>query len=140
MKSLLTLIKLHTRALDGLRRTLAEQERQKEKLEELQAYMEEALRKEIALASEQPEMSRFFGDYAKRMRERKEVVTAEIKKTVVAIEATRRQISDRYAELKKYEISLENQKKSAQEAQNKKEQAGLDDVALQGFARAREAT
>jgi flagellar export protein FliJ len=131
MKGLATLIKLHKRTLDELRRSMASLENQKEQLLLLSRTLQEELKKEMELAAKTPEMRGFFGDFAKRMRVRQEKIAAEIKELDKQMDKLRGEIAEAFSELKKYEIAEENARLRAAEAASRKETIELDEIAGQ---------
>lgn len=138
MKGLLTLIKLSKRALDELRRKMGALENQKSQFEFAAQKLQEELQHEIVMAKKQPEMSGFFGDFAKRIKKRQEVIAGEIRKLDQQIEKMRDEIATAFGELKKYEIALENSKQRAKDAQNRKDTIQLDEIASQQYQRRQE--
>ncbi len=135
MKGITTLIKLHKRALDGLRRKMASLENQKARLLQASKKLDDELQQEIAAASRQPEMSGFFGGFAKRIRNRQDDIAREIKKLDAAMTKLQEEIAEAFRELKKFEIAQENAKKRAQEEEKRKETILLDEVAGQQHRR-----
>lgn len=140
MKGLNTLIKLHKRRLDGLRRRMAALENQKAQLEALIQRLQDELAREIVLAGKTPEMGNFFGDFAKRIRTRQEQVTKEIAEVEKKIIALKDEIAVEFGEMKKFEIALENAKRREREAANRKETILLDEIASQQFGRRKKET
>jgi hypothetical protein len=135
MKGLATLIKLHKRTLDELRRSMVSLENQKAQLIQLAERLKEELRREIELAGSQIEMAHFFGDFAKRMRARQDEVAAEITEVEKKIVKLNDQIAEAFAELKKFEIAQANAKQRAAEAARRKEDLMLDEIAAQQHRR-----
>lgn len=135
MKGLLTLIKLHRRQLDQLRRQIAEKETQKLQLHELLERMARELEAERELASQNAEMSQFYGGYAKRMLERQDVVVKEIQRLDKEIRELSLQITEKFSELKKYEIARDNRLKRQKEEADRKERIMFDDIAIQQHSR-----
>jgi flagellar FliJ protein len=135
VKGLATLIKLSKRKLDELRRKLGNLEGQKTQLEEAIRKLSEELAREMELAGKQPEMSGFFGGFAKRIQQRQEAMHQEIKKIEIEITKTRDEISEAFSEQKKYEIAADNAKKRAAEEQNRKDTIALDEIAEQQHRR-----
>ncbi len=135
MKGLTTLIKLHKRQLDGLRRRMATLENQKTQLENLIKRLQDELARELVLAGKTPEMGNFFGDFAKRIRNRQEQVTKEIAELEKKIVALKEEIAIAFGEMKKFEIALENAKRRQREEANRKETIQLDEIAGQQFNR-----
>lgn len=131
MKGLLTLIKLSKRTLDELRRKLGVLENEKSRLQEAIKKLQEELENEIALATRQPEMSGFFGGFAKRIQKRQQDIAAEIRKIDGLMVKLRDDIAAAFGELKKYEIARDNAKARATAEANRKETIMLDDIAAQ---------
>lgn len=135
MKTLDTLIRLHKRNLDGLRREMVTLETQKSQLQQAIINLQKELDTEVALASKQPEMANFFGEFAKRIKTRQENLRQEIRNLDVKIAKLNNEIFEAFAELKKYEIARENAKLRAQEKEKHKETLMLDEIAAQQYQR-----
>lgn len=133
MKALNTLIRIHKRNLDELRRNMVALENQKAQLEQAIIVLHQELDREIALASKQPEMSNFFGEFAKRIKGRQETLRQEIIAIDIKINELNDQIFAEFTEIKKFEISRENKKTRLKEAENRKETLMLDEIASQQF-------
>ena len=135
MKTLDTLIRLHKRTLDGLRREMVELETQKSQLQQAIINLQKELDTEVALAGKQPEMANFFGEFAKRIKARQESLLQEIRNLDVKIAKLNNEIFEAFAELKKYEIARANAKLRAQEKEKHKETLMLDEIAAQQYQR-----
>lgn len=133
MKTLDTLIRLHKRTLDELRRNMVSLENQKSQLQLAIVNLQKDLDKEMVLAGKQPEMANFFGEFAKRVKTRQETLRGEISALDVKINELNNKIFEAFTELKKYEIARENAKQRAREAENRKETIMLDEIAAQQF-------
>lgn len=131
MKGLITLIKLSKRTLDELRRRMTSLENQKAQLEQAIINLRQEVEMEMFTASKRPEMGNFFGGYAKRMKQRELELRAEIVKVEKHMEVLANEITIAFAELKKYEIALENAKQRAREAAARKETEMMDEIAIQ---------
>jgi flagellar export protein FliJ len=138
MKTLDTLIRLHKRTLDGLRRQMVELETQKSQLQQAIINLQKELDSEVALAGKQPEMANFFGEFAKRIKTRQENLRQEIRALDAKITELNKEIFDAFAELKKYEIAKENAKQRAREEEKRKETLMLDEIAAQQYQRKKE--
>jgi len=129
MKTLATLIRLQKQKLDVLRRRLGvlqnQRARQVAKDESLVAERE----RELQLAGKTPEMGGFFGNFAKRIRQRREEIAAEIVRIDEQINATTDQVRDVFGEMKKYEIALENRRKAETLERHRKDVSRLDEAA-----------
>jgi len=135
MKGLNTLIKLHKRSLDELRRQMVALENQKAQLLSLSAKLKDELAAEIVTASRNPEMGNFFGNFSKRIEKRQ----LEIAKEVAALDKQMKdldvQIVAAFAELKKFEIALDNAKKRKQAEADRRETGEMDEIAGQQHRR-----
>ncbi len=135
MKTLNILIRLHKRKLDELRRNMAALEGQKEQLHQSIKSLQNELEKEMKLAGLQAEMANFFGEFAKRIRGRQDMLHGEIKNIDVKIAELNKEIFAEFTELKKYEIARENLKQKMAEEEKRKETLMLDEIAAQQFQR-----
>jgi flagellar protein FliJ len=138
MKTLNTLIKLHRRKLDELRRRMGSLENQKTQLLQASASLQNELREEIEKASLQPEMGQFFGGFAKRIQQRQEDIAKEVGSLDEQIRALGEEIAEAYTDVKKYEIAEENAKLREKETQARKETNMLDELAAQQYRRQNE--
>lgn len=138
MKGLSTLIKLHKRTLDELRRSMASLENQKEQLQLAIKKMQEELEAELVLAGKQPEMANFFGEFSKRIKTRQDMLRQEIRSLDTQIIKLNDEIAAAFAELKKFEIAKENAMRRAREEEARKDTLMLDELAGQQFQRKKE--
>lgn len=135
MKTLDTLIRLHKRKLDELRRNMVALENQKAQLQQAVVKLQQELEAEVKLAGKQPEMANFFGEFAKRIKNRQENLRQEIAALDVKINNLNKEIFEAFADLKKYEVAKENAKFRAREEANRKETIMLDEIAAQQYQR-----
>jgi flagellar FliJ protein len=135
MKGLKTLIKLHRRKLDELRRRMGVLENQKNQLLAQSLRLSKELEQEIAMASQKPEMGQFFGGFAKRIQKRQEDIAAEVRKLDQQMAKLRDEIAEAFTEIKKFEIAEQNAKLRAEEELRRKETIMLDDIGAQQFNR-----
>lgn len=138
MKGLITLIKLSKRTLDELRRKMTALENQKDQLEQAIVNLRLEVESEMITASKRPEMGNFFGGFAKRMKQREIELKAEIVKLEKHIQVLQAEITIAFAELKKYEIALENVKLRQHEAAARRETEQMDEIASQQHYRKQE--
>ena len=131
MKGLNTLIKLHKRTLDELRRKMAALENQKIQLLQASARLDEELASEIKTASKTPELGQFFGGFSNRIKNRQLDIAREVAKLDKQIEALNSEIRDAFSELKKFEIALENAKLKLKAAQERMLTIEMDEIAQQ---------
>lgn len=135
MKGLSTLIKLHKRKLDDLRRKMGALENQKAQLLALSARLQKELEHEIELAGLQPEMGSFFGGFAKRIQRRQEAIAEEVKSLDKQMDKLRDEIAAEFSEQKKFEIAKDNALKREEAEQNRKDTIVLDEIAQQQHRR-----
>lgn len=118
-----------------MRRNMAALEGQKEQLHQSIKSLQNELEKEMKLAGLQAEMANFFGEFAKRIRGRQDMLHGEIKNIDVKIAELNKEIFGEFTELKKYEIARENLKQKMAEEEKRKETLMLDEIAAQQFQR-----
>ena len=135
MKGLATLIKLHKRTLDELRRKMVSLENQKNQLRLLSARLNQELEDEMQTAGKQPEMAHFFGDFATRIKKRQEGIAKEVQSLDTQMDKLGEHIAEAYAEVKKFEIAKKNIERRAAEAVKRKETIELDEIAGQQHRR-----
>ena len=135
MQGIHTLIKLHQRELDNLRRELVKQEEQRASLIELAAKLHEELMRERELAINDPFSAAYMGDYEKRMKKRQFNIAKEVIQIDQQIAKLAASIAESFGELKKYEITRDNQAERERAAEDRREQATLDEVSIQQFSR-----
>ena len=135
MRGLNTLIKLHKRQMDLLRRKLSDLERQRDRMLEALALIEQELKMEIELASKLPEMGNFFGDFAARIKQRQQKIHFEMELLDGTINEVRDEIALGFSELKKFELAKEAMLKRKKEEEARKEQIMMDELGSAQFMR-----
>ncbi len=135
IKSLNTLIRLQKQKVDQLRRQQGELERARQEFLKRLDSLAAELKKEQKLASENPEMGGFFGDFAGRIRLRREETTMHIKKLEKQMDELAALIRTAFAEQKRYEIVRDARLKEQRAKQEKLETEMLDEAGAQVFER-----
>lgn len=135
MKGINTLIKMHQRKLDELRREQVRLQEQREQLIQLTVKLQNELMEERALAAENPTMAAYMGDFEKRMKKRQLDVTKEVIQIDAQIAQYTAAIAESFGELKKYEITRDNEEARTRAKTDRREQDMLDEVGLQQFGR-----
>ena len=135
MKGLKTLIRLKNKELDSLRLSLVEQQEKRALLELAERNLQKELDDELELAAQQPDMAGFFGGFAAGIKQRQAVVREGMRQVDKLIDALRDKITDAFAELKRYEITLENQIKALEKKREKLAGQQLDETSLQQHRR-----
>ena len=139
MKTLNTLIRLSKRTLDELRKKQVSLESQKAQLLEVIKRLGNELASEQKVAAKTPEMGAFFGGFAKRIKLRENDIQAEVKKLDDELAVLSEEILVAFAELKKYEIALDNKKARIKAEEARKETIAMDEVAATNYSRKKEA-
>lgn len=135
MKSLKTLIRLHRNRVDEQRRQLGQLQNKQAQLEQMTATLVQELKQEQVMAAKTPEMSTFFGDFAERIRKRRDTIAQEMMKLEKQMAELSEKIRESFAELKKFEIVEERRKKEAAAEQDRKDVIQMDEVAITGHRR-----
>jgi flagellar FliJ protein len=129
MKGLKTLIRLAKDDVDKRRKELAEiEERQRGYIDE-RTRLEQELERETAAATEFPETAITFADYLAKNKKRREDLTRTILQLQKVIDKKRDELLDAFGEQKKLEISLERKLEEARQAEIKREQLQMDEIA-----------
>lgn len=138
MKGLKTLIRLQKNRLDALRKDLALLENEKEQFEALSQQLLDSLHNELQAAKDMTEMRGFFGDFSARIKRQRQQIAQHVAGLERRMTAIREQMTEVFSEQKKYEIALEQHMAREKERLLAREQAQMDEVAVQRFHRARE--
>ena len=133
MKTLQTLIKLHKRRVDVLRREMIAFEEERRQLLLLAQKLRQEHADEMQLASREPKIGGFFGAYSARVKQKQASISEEVKRLDDAIEAKTKAIQEEFSEQKKYEIAQANaRKRLAEEVQHRLQQR-FDEIASQQY-------
>jgi flagellar export protein FliJ len=137
-KDLRTLIRLHRWRLDEKRLKLAGALRLLADLERRGIELERQMADERAVAGADPaEAGRFFGAYAAVAMGRRDEIAAALVDTEDRVAAARDELADARRELKKFEAAQEARDLAEAEERARRDQAVLDEVALQIHLRRR---
>ena len=128
-KSLTTLIRLQKQRTDALRRVIARLESNRQQLFKRDAALAAEMERELTIAATQTDMSGFFGNFAARIRAKREAVKAETQKLDKQLAEARDQLSEAFAEQKRYEIALENREAEAKATLERKDAQLMDEIA-----------
>ncbi len=138
LKSLTTLIKLHKRRVDTIRREMLALEEERRQLMALAERLHAEHEAEMRLVGEDPKISGFFGAYSKRVKERQASIAQETERLSGAIEEKAEAIREEFSEQKKYEIARDNIKKRMAEEARHRQQQRFDEIGSQQYNRARD--
>lgn len=135
-KNLQNLIHIHEWEVDEKRRKLGELLRLLDNLEAQAMALEAELVREQEIARRSPGEAGFqYGSYAVTVIDRRERIRQSIEQMEQSIEQSREELREAYVKLKKYEVAQEARERRATLERNRREQAELDEVGLQGFIR-----
>ena len=130
MKPYDTLIRLADRALDEKRLVLAGLEDRLDAVKVRRQAIEDQLAAEQARARESTEVIFGYGAYAEDVIRRREAADAEIAAIEIEVSEAREEVRTAFAELKRFEITHERKLAQQAKEQADKDQAALDEVAL----------
>ena len=137
MKSLSTIIRLHRWELDERRRALAELQALFDKLASEIVRLEEDLKRERAIAEQTVGASIALAAYLKAMLTRRSHLQESQRQIERQIAVARDEISNAFAELKRFELAKAERDRQDAQRRNKQEVARYDEIALDGFRRRR---
>lgn len=133
MKSIKTIIKLHTRELDEMRQAVVQCERDKEQLIDYSNKMEDELAREHIIATNDPAMGAMFTKYRNVIRERQDVIAQSLKDLDKRIAILKENIAIKFGEVKKYEILLASKIKEQIKQEHARETRELDAIAVGNY-------
>lgn len=136
MTDLDPLIRIRKHALEQKQKFLADLYRQAQELEEQKKTMLETLAEERKKVDEMGvEALGYFGHYSEAVRGRVEDIDEALRKLNNRIEVAREDMREAFTEMKKIEITQARRDAEEERLLKKKEDAMLDEVALEGFRR-----
>lgn len=130
MKDLGALIRYKKWMLDEKRRVLAEAELLARNLRNDLAQMALTAEREQQIAGENPEAGYNYAEYLTAIAKRRETIMQSIASLEEQTRAARDEVAAAFEELKRYEITQAQRDKEQKAALAAKEQAALDEVAL----------
>lgn len=137
MADLDPLIRLRKHAVEEKQRVVAQLYREVENLERQKKIVQDQMAHEKKLAEEmqRPEAITYYGRYAEGARKKIAAFQAAIKKIESRIEAAQEEMRTAFADMKKIQITQSNREKREGKARQKKEDAQLDEIALDQYRR-----
>lgn len=135
MKALAKLIRYHRYLVDEKRREVKELEERAAALEQSIDRLDAQVAAEQISAGESDLGSADYGPFAQAALVRRASLGAELREAVDAVEAARSGLLDAFAELKRYEVSLERREALDQRNRARRDQLELDEVSLTGHRR-----
>jgi len=135
MKSMTTLLRVKQREMDALKRQQGILEKNREDLYKTIELLAERLQTELKAAESMPDMAHFFGDFSAHIKKRQEQIHAQIRKVELELDKLALQISERFSEMKKYELALAAFNKREADKDKRREQQAMDELGLRGYIR-----
>ena len=130
---LATFVRLHEWRVDQKRRKLGELLRLLDDLESRRVRLEQEVKDEQRVAAGAPDVAGYlYGTYAQAVIDRRHRIAESIAKATEEVEAAREELREAYRELKKFEITQASRNRREAAEQERKDQADLDEVGLQG--------
>jgi flagellar export protein FliJ len=135
MSVLRRLVRYHRHQLDEKRRNLRVLEARAASVEDAIEKLDMRVVAERRVAKHSPDVSGAYGGYARAALDRRAALLTALGEANRAVEAAREELLDAFAEVKRYEISLEHQARREQEEQERRGQGLLDEAALNLYRR-----
>lgn len=135
MKALRKLIRYHRYLVDEKRREVRELEERAVALERSIDRLDAQVAAERISAVETDLGSADYGGFAQATLVRRATLVAELSEAADAVEDARGGLLDAFAELKRYEVSLERREMLARQNRARLDQFELDEVSLNGHRR-----
>ncbi len=133
MKSLTTLIRLQKREIDALRQEMAALEFKRDAFVDNINTLDQELVQEYEAADVLVEMRGFFGDFSDAIKSRRGALTEKLMEVERQIQSLSIDISNQYAELKKYDIAYERYLEELKRQEEDRERKELDEIGLRKF-------
>lgn len=130
-RSLRSLARLHRWDLDQQRREIAELYRVRHELGEAMGTLNDMLVRELALSRTEGRPADFAA-FAARIKTQQDGVAAHIVDIEARITAKQDEIADTFRDVKRYEVLEERQRQRQRAEAERREQATLDEIGIQG--------
>ena len=124
------LIRFHKFDLDEKRRYLRELEEQEARIQEAIDAIDQEVQSEQAFSRGEANFAPYYGGYATRTKARREALVDELSKAHEIVEEARETVVQAFEELKKYEITKDQQDHRAYLEEERQTQIELDEIAL----------
>ena len=129
------LVRYHRHILDEKRRELRALEEQAAAVETAIETLDDSVVQEQHVARQSSEALGAYGRFARAALDRRAALLGALSEANQAVDAARDELLDVFAEVKRYEISLENQEREAREARERQLQGQIDESALNLYRR-----
>jgi len=135
VKSFNTLIKLKKLEIDNKKIELSKLNQEKDQLHNKLQNLQVELINQQKIAFLDPEILYSYSNYAKDNNDNQLKISGYIADISAKIELVNQEIYEIYAELKKYEVMLDNKKKQLIYEESKRQDLVLDELILQRFGK-----
>ena len=135
MSALESLIRLHRWQLDERRRQLADLDQLLHKLRQEEVRLEAEAKAEQEAASASSEAALGYAGYARQLVERRRKLPQSIAEVEQQLVLAREALAEAFQEVKRYEITLSNRQRQQRQKLERRQQAALDDLAIEGYRR-----
>ena len=135
MRVLHRLVRYHRHILDEKRRDLRALEEHAVAVETAIENLDDSVILEQRIAKQSSEALGAYGMFARAALDRRATLLGALSEANSAVDAARDELLDVFAEVKRYEISLENQKREEQEERDRQLQGQIDESALNLYRR-----
>ena len=129
------LIRFHKFDLDEKRRVLRDLEEQEASVQQAIDSLDQEIQSEQSFSRSQADFAPYYGGYASRNKSQRETLEGELAKAHEQVETARDVVSQAFEELKKYEITKDQQDHREYLEQERQNQIELDEVALTAHQR-----
>lgn len=129
------LIRFHKFDLDEKRRLLRELEEAEDRIREAITQIDNEVASEQAFSRGAADFAPYYGGYATRSKERREALETELDKAHQEVEGAREIVIQAFEELKKYEITKDQEDHKIYLEEERQNQIELDEIALTGHQR-----
>ena len=124
------LIRFHKFDVDEKRRYLRELEEQEARIQETIDAIDQEIQSEQVFSRGEVKFAPYYGGYATRTKARREALVDELSKAHEVVEEARETVVQAFEELKKYEITKDQQDHRAYLEEERQTQIELDEIAL----------
>ena len=124
------LIRFHKFDLDEKRRYLRELEEQEARIQEAIDAIDQEVQSEQAFSRGEANFAPYYGGYATGTKARREALVDELSKAHETVEEARETVVQAFEELKKYEITKDQQDHRAYLEEERQTQIELDEIGL----------
>ena len=124
------LIRFHKFDLDEKRRYLRELEEQEARIQEAIDAIDQEVQSEQAFSRGEANFAPYYGGYATKTKASREALVDELSKAHEIVEQARETVVQAFEELKKYEITKDQQDHRAYLEEERQTQIELDEIAL----------